>query len=351
MPKIKCDVTHQQKARRLAPEEWNFTSLGDDEVVPGFVYEFARESQFISAIQMRQRRGNRAEDEWSQVHDACWPGHKALTDEIWGLLLKITINLPFAIDQQGLRNLIRDSILGPGTKPWLALSNAARKSIALTLGKAGAFYRGGALNLGPIQTKVVAEQKQLDLKHFIERKAWLQRQAERFGLGDRGAKSQIVDGDFGIASSEEPYPLHISAVPKFLDKNGRESGVFNLDWGSHTNQEIKDAVCSFVDANRPSSVPGPSKRGKKLGDLHAALKALGLMRIFAFCSYAEMATKAPDAWRMIQKWSGEAGPEKECNRLRTKAFKNFRRIFPFETSPPLSWETATKRARKRRKSL
>ena len=137
----------------------------------------------------------------------------------------------------------------------------------------------------------------------------------------RERERQIADGG------------HAKNVPSSVRwEGGKEEGVFCIEWGSFTNKAIADYFREWVKAKRPDSIPEPRKNGDKTEDRRAWLQWLGAMRALSHSTF-----KHP--W--FPKELRQLG-ERRVYDMRKKAREKFQDAFCFLPAPiePRSFRTS-----------
>jgi hypothetical protein len=140
---------------------------------------------------------------------------------------------------------------------------------------------------------------------------------------------------------ENPIPV------SFMGAGGVQSFVGQINWRDCTKPEIKKAICQWIDANVPPTIPDPGERGHKPKDWENKLRDLGIMRLLHESELGNMKRRYPDAWKLYhdqKHWT-----ERYWYLAHERAGKHFHALLPSElkTELPIHWDTKPKRTKRR----
>src|SRR5581483_7607603 len=123
-----------------------------------------------------------------------------------------------------------------------------------------------------------------------------------------------------------------------------EVGVFSIQWGTFTNEELRDGFYRWARKNRPKDLPAPDGRGHKLGDWRAKLTRLAVMRLLSSHTAAQILDGDLPELKEVREAPQFGGSkwvdEEHWRRARREALKDFHALLPFldKDEKPLSWQ-------------
>lgn len=301
-----------------APEEWNFSSVPDSEIIACCVWEYARESDTIRLhadlhwchVRDIWYRKEYAKDAALQAqHDedekrilACAKrggfDYDTLSDQLW------KTDFPLIPIYDSVLDLVRD-----GALPWQRLPQEARQALSDQAQKKG--------HLMPIELATVGELEKLWNKNSVQ---LTEIRSQERPVNDDGEDAALWDGTFVV----ETFPTEEG----FL--KGRYAAAFAIDFSRFTDLEILEGFTTWLRENRPAYwkrpsriSPGARKKGRKLVEYRVALERLGLMRLLHWHTPQEVRKELPVAWRLI------SAKERSFRREVREGANFFRKLFPF----------------------
>jgi len=301
------------KTPALPREEWDFSEVPNNELVACCYWEYARESAFIREVLHSYREWWLAGGRRDEGCDALFARMDRIQSlgEVSNVIVRGCSFDPRTVwqcvdpDSDSYRHPDAPQLTGSFPAAWQSLNEDERKcrSHIRTDRKAiplVPFQRGYSFFAADIARWCESQRKE----------------AQRFG--------------------REIHPS--------LFSSGSETGVFQIEWGAFTNDELTEGFRQWVKANRPKRFPKPSGQGRKPGDLRAQLTRLAVMRLLFCYKASEIFTPRNDDTRAVfeskqfagQKWVDAT----KWNDARREAGQVFRRLFPFlpPAEKPRSWE-------------
>ncbi|MBA3353712.1 MAG: hypothetical protein H0U23_15050 [Blastocatellia bacterium] len=301
-----------------APEEWNFSSIPDAEIIACCVWEYARESHTIHRhaglhwchvrdIWHREEYAKDAalkarhdEDEKRILACAERAGfdYAAFAEELW------KTDFPLIYIYDSVLDLVRDEAL-----PWQKLPREARAALSGQTEK--------RQHLNPIELSTVGELEKLWDNNSAE---LMEIRRQKRSPNDDGEDAALWDRTVVI----ETFPTEEG----FL--KGRYGAAFAIDFSRFTDVEIVEGFTSWLKENRPRQwkvpsriSPGARQKGRKLIEYRVAVERLGLMRLLHWHTPREIRKELPIAWQLIR------AKERSFRREVREASKFFRKLFPF----------------------
>lgn len=295
----------------LSPQDWNFDSVPDSELVACCYWEYARESAFIRDVKRRC-----IGPKWK----------KMLKPELWEFvgydIERIqSIGYPAEVFLSGFffdeaeddkpRHPDAPPITGAFPKAWQELSKEERS------------YRAhirsdiGALRLTPFQIGHWCFAK--DLADYVESQARRMR-------------------------ADLPPEEGLKPIRPGLRISNAETLLVDIGWAHFTNDQIAKAFRRSLKAIRPKHMPEPDRRGHKPGDWRANLTRLAVMRLLSVFSALAIVDprrdELPAVWKTNQFSRRKWGDVTKWHDARREAGKLFYALFPFlpQDEQPLSWQ-------------
>src|ERR1035438_388701 len=276
-------------------EEWNFSNVPLDELLPCCNWEYARESARIKSV-------------FDQDDETYFPPSivKAKTQSRNGVTLKTNsvINMERARFISSLREFALPVFLTyqeaikefsrPLDLPWVKLSETTRRKVIEEL--APYFAEKPALTFLPFN-------RCSDLRDI--------------GLADEEYRCAEIDEELGV-----------------------ERLRVEIDWGGFTDMQIIAAFKTWIAENRPRGIGSADHRGRRktkgYGDY---LAWLGIMRLMHTYPFTSIERELPNAWSFYR--------SADWPRARKKAGKVFFELFHFlpAEDSPIHWQTAGGRAK------
>ena len=315
----------QKKPPLLMEAEWNFDSVPDGELVACCYWEYARESAFIRGLRQRSW------EHWKPLYvkDQWW--NEPEDESLHADLQKVqSIGYPAEVFLHGIScppdGVLPDALplkrgevyrlTGSFPKPWQALT-AAERTYRSHIGTdveripLVPFRRGLSLDAKDIAEWVAARRREADAANDRVRRANPGKTEEALC---REGKLQFPD-----------------IQPSLYWAGRGEVTVVSIQWATFTDDAIASYLRKWVKANRPTHLPAPDGKGKKLSDWRVALNRLGIMRALHAHTFADH--RFPVALK-------DRG-EKHCYTARKAAVARFHELFPFlpKEAKPLSWQT------------
>ena len=312
----------------LSPEDWNFDSVADGELIACCLWEYARESRTIKMaadvhwchvrhISHREEYATnfdrrREDDEEARRINArilaAGFNYDAFCEEFW------STDFPLIKIYNSVVEYVRDGVL-----PWQKLRAEARSHFTKQVTDSWVLRPLAPATVGELET------------------VWLKNGEPLLEIRQRIRPPQ--DDSEEAALWEECEPV---TQPKDKAKApGQMIAALTVDFCRFTDQEITEQFRLWLlehrpaDSQRPQRVfPGARRRGRKLIEYRVALERLGLMRLLHWRSPSELRDELPEAWKKIRT------KERDFRREIREARKFFRRLFPFlpETERPESDE-------------
>ncbi len=299
--------------------DWKFEAVPDNELVACCYWEYARESAFIRDVKQRcidPRLRTMNGEERFQLLGMDVERIQTLEYRAHVFLRGFFFN---EAEDRKPRHPDAPPITGSFPKSWQSLSKAERS------------YR----------SKIDSDREQIPLVPF-KRGYGFMAQTIVNALKNRQTKTQqfreeVLRQHPGVPESKllEDGKLNFESnnIPSIFWVGGMEAGLFNIEWETFTNEELRDGFYQWVKANRPKVMSGPDGRGKKLITWRVSLERLGILRLLHRFTLEELRVQHPEAWKHYstpsRRWQDDA----------KKARKWFRELLPFLDSgdEPLSW--------------
>lgn len=301
-----------------APEEWDFDSVPDSEIIACCLWEWARESKTIHlradlhwcrVRNIRHREDYKENPSLKAEHDAEAKiivarakrerfKYGAFFDQLW------RTDFPAIEIYNSVLDLMRDAAM-----PWQRLPTEARANLSGQVGKSSL--------IRPLGIATVGELEELWKANSIDLNA-VRRQKR---CADNDTEDGVLWEQTVLA---EPFATEEGAL------RGRFAAAFAIDFSRFTDLEISKTFVDWLAENRPKrwkqprrDFPGARQRGRKLIEYRVALERLGLMRLLHWHTPQELRDEMAVAWRMISPKEGSFRREiREASRF-------FRKLFPF----------------------
>jgi hypothetical protein len=319
--------------KTFGPEEWDFETVPDEELVACCYWEYARESAFIRGLRQR------CWDHWRPLYlmERWWD--EPQTDELNHDLRTVQgIGYPSEVILRGIccppDGVLPDApplkpgqvhpVTGSFPRPWRTLTPQERT------------YRS---HIGSDATRIPLTPFERGLS-FEAREI-----AEWVGSRQRAAevgRQRVCAENPGRSLEQlcEKGLLRFPAIdPSLKHEHGPEVTVVRIHWGRFTNEEIVESFRKWVRQNRPHGVQAPDQRGRKARDWRVALERLAMLRLLHRFTVRELRTMVPAAWKLYAR--------REWYKERKRAGAKFHALFPFlpKTDRPLAWQTKGGRGR------
>jgi hypothetical protein len=288
-------------AEPLSKAEWNFDDIPESELRACVYWEYARESGFLRDLKNRCQSPETRQMTNAQAWK--WVGFDIEKVQALGPVNEVFLRGFFfspTEDRSEGRHPDAPPINGRFPCPWQDLPADERAC----------------------RSKIREERESIPLVPF----------ERAFGFFARELANHIERQQReNTHGPKTPVPVPVSE--KLFFAGGAEIGLFQIEWGSYTNEELRAGFGRWVAANRPPKSPPPDHRGEKPRDLRVALDRLGMMRLRHRYGWREMATRCPEARRAFADY--------EWSKERQKAEKMFQKLFPtFPKEKPRSWPQA-----------
>ena len=309
----------------LSPTEWNSEQVADDELVASCYWEYARESAFILDVKRRC------------IDSQC---QRMMNGEVWAYWGKDLERIQFI--GYPAEVFLRGFTIGPDVErrskhpedpecrpseapltggifpfPWQSLSEKERKA----------------------RSRIGSDRTRIPLVPFGRGPSFFARwigehcDRQRATTFAKQASVKAANPDLTESQLHQRKMLKSPRVRPSLCTVGGEIGVFEIEWGHFTDDEIVNYFRKWARANRPARYPAPNGQGHKPRDWRVALERLGMMRLLHQLRLRDMPLANAAAWKLYGK--------REWYKERKRAGEMFRRLFPFlgKEDRPLSWPT------------
>ncbi|MEK7675309.1 MAG: hypothetical protein AAB676_05685 [Verrucomicrobiota bacterium] len=313
----------KQSTRLSAPEgalfqdsEWNFDHVPNEELVACCYWEYARESAFIRDVRLRC-----ADRKWlTMTNSQAWAyvGNDLARIQSIGYSAEVFLSGFFfepgtvyqSVDEKAsrYRHPKAPSITGSFPLPWQSLSRTERRDRA---------------------ARVRTDREAIPLVPFSRGYAfmadWIAEycQAQRRATAER--QQSVREKNPGVSEVElcQKGKRRFPEVVPSIFSGGAEIGVLRIEWGSYTNEELRDGFYRWLKANRPAGHPAPDGRGRKVVSVRVSLEQLAVLRLLHRFTLAELKAGCPAAWKRY------ATPNRRWRREAEKACQRFHQLFPF----------------------
>ncbi len=309
----------------LIDADWNFDPVPDGELAACCVWEFARESAFIRKLRQRcleswQVAGLRDEALHADLQKVQSIGYTA--DVFLSGFSFEPGTVYQSVDEQAphYRHPKAPPLTGSFPLPWQSLSQTERR------------YRA---------TRIRSDREAIPLVPFSRGYAFMAEwiaehcQAKRRATAER--HQSVRDKNPGVSEMDlcQEGKLRFPEVVPSIFSGGAEIGVLRIEWGSYTNEELRDGFYRWLKANRPAGHPAPDGRGQKVVSVRVSLEQLAVLRLLHRFTLADLKAGCPAAWKRY------ATPNRRWRREAEKACQRFHQLFPFlpATDCPLAWPT------------
>lgn len=289
----------------IASNDWDFSRVPDDELAACGFWEYARESAFIRDVKRRCIDPRWGKMTNSQLWEHC--GFDLERIQSIGYPSEVFLSGFFfnGAEDRIPRHPHAPPITGSFPAAWQSLSEDERKC----------------------RSHIRTDRKAIPLVPF-----------------QRGYSFFAADIARWCESQRKEAPRLGREIHPSLFSSGSETGVFQIEWGAFTNDELTEGFRQWVKANRPKRFPKPSGQGRKPGDMRAQLTRLAVMRLLSCYKASEIFTPRNDDTRAVLESKQFAGRKwldaTKWNDARREAGQVFRRLFPFlpPAEKPRSWE-------------